>query len=203
MYLLTDGTEKNPLLGFCLSIISQHSEKWPPTEEILARAFVHWLRSPFLLTQSRMKELCQANGVDLSFVPLPEGMRGFNWSWQGGKGILITSKELAPFADVHTLFHEFRELLEHEFEALRYPTHNAKGLPEVQAELFATFCRMEAGMKEMPAFFEMAQNVEKRWARYFTYALVLLFGAAHLFSCIYLPQMEEALSEARQRYIGT
>jgi hypothetical protein len=204
MKLLTDGSDKDPSLGFCLSVISKHSENWPPTEEVLADSFVNWLGFNSFLTRNALQELCRSKGVNLSFIPLPQEIRGFNCSFQYKKEIVITLRETAPFADSHTLFHEFREMLEHIFIELGHPTIGPEDFLEVQAEHFAVLCRMDAAVKELPCFLEMAGNVEKKWTRYLAYALVVIFGLAHVFSCIMTPQMEEVLSEARrQRYVHT
>jgi hypothetical protein len=197
--LLTDGTEKNPILGFCLIVISQHGENWPPTEEALAREFVNWIGYHSFLTRNGLKELCQAKGVNLSFVPLPQDIRGFNCSFQDKKEIVITEPETAPFADSHTLFHEFREILEHVLAELGHPTIGPEDFLEVQAEHFAILCRMEGAERELPAVFDMVQNVEKKWARYLASAVVILFSVAYMFSCVYTPQMEEMLSDARRQ----
>jgi hypothetical protein len=85
---------------------------------------------------------------------------------------------------------------------LDIPLSGRQILWRYQAEHFAVLCRMEASTRELPAFFEMTGNIEKKWARYLSYGLLLVFGAAYLFSCIFTLQMEEALSEARrQRYV--
>lgn len=196
MQLLTDGSADNPILGFCLRIISQHGENWPPTEDALAEEFVDWFRLRPVLTRTAMIELCKAKGVSLSFAPLPQDIRGVNCSFEDRKEIVVTERELAPFADSHTLLHEFRELLEHQFIELGHPTVRTKASLEVQAEIFAMTCRIEAGEKEMPAFFEMVSKVEKRWLRYLGYASVLVFGFAYLYGCIYIRQLEEIGSEA-------
>jgi hypothetical protein len=202
--LLTDGTEKNPILGFCLSMISQHGENWPPEEEVLAKEFVNWLGFRPFVTRSRLKELCQSKGVDLSFASLPDDIRGFNCLFQDKKEIVITEREPIIFSDAHTLLHEFREILEHVFIELRHPTIGSEDCTEVQAELFAGLCRIDAGAKELPAALEMAQQIEKKWARYLGYVAVAGFTLVYLFTCIYMRQLEEIDSEVeRQRYVRT
>lgn len=198
MYLLTDGTEKSPLLGFCLNVISKHGDKWPPSEEVLAKQFVSWFGFDSLLTKEKMKRSCEAKRVTLTFDDLPLEIRGLNFSFHHTKEIVITAEELAPFSHSHTLLHEFRELLEHEFVALGRATVGSPRALEVQAEIFAVYGRMEAGLREMPAFFEMAQNVENKWARRLSYALVIVGGLVYIFSCVYLPHMEDAVAEARR-----
>jgi hypothetical protein len=199
--LLTDGAENNPILGLCLRLISQHGQNWPPTEDVLASEFVGWLGTSAFLSRDAMKRLCAAKGINLSFVSLPHEIRGFNCSFANKREIVITDTQPSPF-DLHTLFHELREMLEHVFAELGYSTIGPEDFLEVQAEHFAVLCRMAAATRELPAFLEMTGNIEKKWTRYLSYGLLLVFGVAYLFSCIFTLQMEEALSEARrQRYV--
>jgi len=199
-----DGRENNSVLGFCLRMISQHGGNWPPTEDVLAQEFADWFDLRSVLTRDGLKELCKAKGVSLSFATLPQDIRGVNCSFHDKKEIVIAEHELAPLADVHTLLHEFRELMEHEFIELRHATVRTKASLEVQAEIFAMTCRVYASNKEMPAFFEMVSTVENRWLRYLGYAFVFAFSFAHLFGCIYMRQLEEIGSEAQgQRYVRT
>jgi len=196
MLLLTDGSEKSPLLGFCLNVISQHDENWPPNEQTLARDFVKWLGFNSFITRDDMKKLCHAKGVTLTFAPLAQDIHGLNCSFQDKKEIVITEHDLAPFSDTHTLFHEFRELLEHVFVELGHSTFDPEHSPEVQAEQFAALCRMEAAAREVPYLMDMAQKIEKKWARYLAYGFFFFCGAAYIFSCIYMRQLEEIGSEA-------
>jgi hypothetical protein len=202
--LLTDGAEKSPVLGFCLNMISQCGGNWPPDEEVLADEFVKWFGLKSFVTRSCLKEMCKAKGIDLSFATLPEDIHGSNFSFQDKKEIVIADRELAPFGDSHTLLHEFREMLEHVFVELGYPTISSKDSLEEQAEIFASLCRMEAGKRDFPHMLEMMQQVEKKWARYLGCAFVVVYSFAHMFSCIYMRQLEEIGSEVhRQRYIRT
>jgi hypothetical protein len=150
-----------------------------------------------------MKTLCEARGVNLTFVPLPREIRGFNCSFGNKREIVICETQTAPF-DLHTLFHEFREMLEHVFRELGHPMIGVDDSLEVQAEQFAILCRMEAATREIPIFFQMAENIQNKWMRYLSFGLVIVFGTAYLFHCIFTPQMEEVLAEARrQRYVRT
>lgn len=204
MNLLTDGSEKNPLLGFCLPVISRHAENWPPTEEVLAGEFVDWLGFNSFLARDALRELCLNKGVNLSFISLPPELRGFNCSFHNHREIVVSECWTAPFADIHTLFHEFREMLEHVFGELGHATVGPEGSLEVQAELFAVSSRIAAAGKELPAIIEKAMKIEEKWARYLSYGLLAIFGVAYVFSCILLPQFEDIASEARrQRYVRT
>ncbi len=185
MELLTDETEDNPLLGFCLAVISRHAEKWPPTEQVLADEFVDWFGAKSFMTPTAMRELCLAKGISLSFVPLPPGLHGVNCSFQDKKEIVISEDELVPFAHAHTLFHEFREMLERVFVELGRATLSPKQCLEVKAEEFAMVARMATATRELPAYIEMVGNIEKNWQRYLGYAfLAVLEFAYFVFLCI-------------------
>ena len=204
MELLTDGTENNPLLGFCLAVISRHAENWPPTEQALAEEFVSWLGAKSFMTPSAMRELCLAKKVNLSFISLPTGLHGFNCSFQDKKEILISEHETVAFAHVHTLFHEFREMLECAFVELGHATLTPKESLEAKAEEFAMLARMETATRELPRYLEMVSNIETKWKRYIGYASLGVLVFAYLFSCVFLPQFEDMISEARrQRYVRT
>jgi hypothetical protein len=190
-------------LGFCLTLISQHGDNWPPKEEILAQEFVNWLGLSSFGTKDAMKELCRSKGINLSFASLPQDIRGLNCAYQEKREIVIGETGMAPFSDLHTLLHEFREMLEYGFSDLGHPTIGTEDL-EVCAEHFATACRMKAAERELPAFIDMATNVEKKWARYLSYGFIAVFAAIYLFDCVFQSQMEEIAAEADgQRYVRT
>jgi hypothetical protein len=203
--LLADGTKNNAILGFCLAVISRHAEKWPPTEQVLAEQFVSWFGVKTFLTRDAMRQLCLSKGINLSFVALPTSLHGFNCSFQDKKEIVISERENVAFGDLHTLFHEFREMIEHALVDLGHATltHQGDSLEET-AEEFAILVRMETCTREMPAYLEMAGSIETKWHRYFGYAFVVVFFVSLMFSCAFLPQFEEMISEARrQRYVRT
>lgn len=201
--LLTDESGNNPLLGFCRTVISQHGGNWPPTEEALAQEFVNWLGLSSFMTKDGMKELCRAKGVTLSFASLPKDIRGVNCTYQDNREIIIGETGMAPFSELHTLLHEFREMLEHGFADLGRRTIDSADM-EACAERFATACRMKAAERELPAFIEMATDVEKKWARYVSYGLIGVFAAVYLLDCVFQSQMEEIAAEVdRQRYVRT
>ena len=100
------------ITGFCRGVISRYRETWPPAEELLAEEFVKWFTLKPFQTREALIRLCFSKGVHLSFSPLPRDLHGFNCSYQGTRQILISEGEQAPFADLHTFLHEFRERLE-------------------------------------------------------------------------------------------
>ncbi len=186
-----------------MAVISRYAEKWPPTEQVLADEFVDWFGAKSFMTPTAMRELCLAKGITLSFVPLPPELQGLNCSFHDKKEIFISEREMVPFAHVHTLFHEFREMLEHVFVELGHATVSPKQSLEMNAEEFAMVARMATATRELPAYIEMAGNIEKNWPRYLSYGLLIVFSAAYMFGCVFLPQFEDLISEARQRYVRT
>jgi hypothetical protein len=83
----------------------------------------------------------------LSFIPLPPRLQGFHCSFEKKREIVISERELVPFAHVHTLFHEFREMLEHVFVERGHGTLNSKQSLEAKAEEFAMVARMATATK--------------------------------------------------------
>lgn len=197
MQLQTDGTENNPILDFCIAIVARQGMNWPPEEDVLASEFVAWFGFGPFTSRDRMKELCKAKGLSLSFVPLPQDIRGFNCCYDGKREIVVTERQLVPFADCHTVLHEFRELLEYEFVELGLPTLGPKDSLEETAEIFAMTCRFEAGQNKLPEWLERVSSAEKKWARYLGIASVFVFMLAYFFGCIYIRQLEEIGSQAR------
>ena len=191
MELVTDRTGNDSIQAFCRSVISCHAAQWPPEGQVLAQEFLEWFGSNSLLKRDELKDLCRSKGVSLSFTALPKELRGVNCSFQDKREIVIAEREMVPGADQHTLFHEFREMLEREFVQLGYPIVGPQDSLEAQAELFAIACRMNGVIREFPAYLEVVARVEKKWLRYLGYAFVVLFTAACFLSCSYMRQMEE------------
>ena len=192
--LLTDGREKDPVLGFCHAFIARHAQNWPPTEDTLADEFIEWFAFKLIVNRDGMKELCWSKGINLSFAPLPQEIKGVNCSFVNKREIIIAARETVPFGDLHTLFHEFREMLEHAFAELGYPTIKREMFLEVQADHFATACRIAAFMREFPSFIAMAANIEKKWARYLVYGIAGIFAVAYCVNCIFLLTIEDSFS---------
>lgn len=204
MELLNGQIDTSPIVDFCRAVISRHAENWPPKEETLADEFVEWMGLKPFLTRDQLIELCLCKRVNLSFVELPPELHGFNCSFGNKREIIIAKRETVLGADLHNLFHEFRELLENGFVELGYTTIGAEQFLEVQAEHFAMSARMDVAMKELPAYIELVRNADAKWARYLAYGVIGAAGLFYLLSCVFLPQFEEMQSEMkRQRYVRT
>jgi hypothetical protein len=193
---------QHEIAWFCQSFISRYREMWPPTEELLAEEFVNrFCLEPFQ-TREALIQLCLAKGVNLSFSKLPNDLHGFNCSYQETREIMVSEDAKAPFADLHTILHEFREMLEGTFTSLDFPTIRHEQSLEVRAEHFAMACRMQAVQKELPRVFQTISDFEKTWVRYFAYSAVGFTVFAYLLSCVFMRQIEHIDTEIkRQRYV--
>ena len=117
---------------------------------------------------------------------------------------MVSEDAKAPFADLHTLLHEFREMLEGTFNSLGYSTIRPEQSLEIQAEHFAMACRMQTVQKELPRIFDQISNIEKAWVRYLSYTVTGFAIFAYLLSCVSIRQIEQINDEVkRQRYVRT
>jgi hypothetical protein len=198
MELLNSEIDTSPIVNFCNAVICRHAENWPPKDKMLADEFVEWLDLKPFLSRDKMIELCSSKRINLSFAELPSQLRGFNCSFENTTEIVIAQHESVPGADLHTLLHEFRELLENCFIELGLSTLGEEGDLELQAELFAMSARMMVVTREIPSFVEIVNNTETKWARYLGYGVLGAIGFIYLLSCVALPQLEQIESEAKR-----
>ncbi len=204
MELLNGEIDTPPIVEFCKAVVSRNLENWPPKEETLADEFVQWLGLKTFLTRDKLIELCLSKRVNLSFVELPPELRGFNCSFENKTEIVIVQRQTVPGADLHNLFHEFREVLENGFIELGYSTLGEDEVLEVRAEVFAMSARMAVVTREIPAYIEIVSNADAKWVRYIGYGIIRVVGFIYLLSCVFLPQFEEIEAETkRQRYVRT
>ena len=204
MELLNGEIDAPPIVEFCKAVVSRNLESWPPKEETLADEFVQWLGLKTFLTRDKLIELCLSKRVKLSFVELPPELRGFNCSFGNKTEIVIVQRQTVPGADLHNLFHEFREVLENGFIELGYSTLGEDEVLEVRAEVFAMSARMAVVTREIPAYIEIVSNADAKWVRYIGYGIIRVVGFIYLLSCVFLPQFEEIEAETkRQRYVRT
>jgi len=193
-----------PIVEFCKAVVSRNSENWPPKEETLADEFVQWLGLKSFPTRDGLIELCLSKRINLSFAELPPELRGFNCSFENKTEIVVVQRQTVPGADLHNLFHEFREVLENGFIDLGYSTLGEEAELEAQAEVFAMSARMSVIKTEIPAFIEIVKNADAKWVRYLGYGVIGVVGLIYFLSCVFLPQFEEIEAETkRQRYVRT
>src|SRR5439155_12778719 len=107
---------------FCQTVVSRHAEKWPLDENTLAEEFLDFFGLRSWPTFEGIAQLCQNRlRITVSFAPLPAGMRGYNGSYGKQREILISVNQDFVGAELHTLLHELREILESGFEKLGRP----------------------------------------------------------------------------------
>ena len=135
--------ERDEMADFCQFVVSRHSKQWPVKEDALAKEFLEFfgVQSLLFLTFEAVASLCwERLQIRVSRVSLPKGLKGFNGSYYGRREIVIsTDQDLAGIADLHTLLHELREIIERGFEELGHPTADCGDLDlECRAEFFAS-----------------------------------------------------------------
>jgi hypothetical protein len=193
---LVPANAKSDSLGrFCQTVISLHGTHWPPGETTIAEEFVRIFElGPFYISFAALRELCSQLRIETSVAPLPSGIRGHNSLFDDKRTIVISSNQDFPGADEHTLLHEFRELLEYEFEDLDRPTITNDNDREKRAELFASAVRANAIMEMLPGFVAGADQIKSKWFRYGAYGVILMGALFCGAVCIFLPQLEGAAS---------
>src|SRR5947207_11296918 len=112
--------EKDEISDFCQFVLFRHAEQWPVNEVTLAGEFLEFFAvQPLLfLTFEEVARLCRERlQIAASVAPLPGRLKGINISHNGKHEILVsTDQDLAGIADLHTLLHELREIIERGFE---------------------------------------------------------------------------------------
>jgi hypothetical protein len=169
--------------------MGRHIGAWPPTESVLAEEFV----SSFNLvpsTPNGLQQLCVQLGISLSFSSLPAELRGFNCAYQDRMEIVLSEQQGFWGAQEHTLLHELREILERSFITLGYPTVGHVRELEGKAEDFARFTRMAAISKSLPTFFELAEQIERKWVQVAALVLIGCGALFYFYTCAMLPRFE-------------
>ena len=198
-----NGTAVSPAIamdrvaGFCHAIIARHSEHWPISEKVLAEELLAFTGLHLVANMEEVSEACQSKlGISVSRSPMPDGLRGHNFSYGKERKILIAIDQDYYRATLHTLLHELREILESEFRVLGYPIADSAD-PEKHAEDFATTVQVTAAVKAVPIFFESASEIERKWLRIGAYLLIILCALSYMLSCFSTTQIESNLASLR------
>jgi hypothetical protein len=182
----------SPLLTFCKDLIVSNLERWPPDEDILARAFILQFPAASFLLQSSVEDLCLKLGIEVSFCELPPNLAGSNFQYGGRTEIVLSEREDPLGITTHTLFHEIREIMERVFIDLGYPTISAGEL-EQKAEKFAVEVRINSLLKETEFLFGSALEIRSNLLRWGSVAIisgfVLLLACGHIFLTKYEASM--------------
>ena len=192
--------ENDPVADFCAAVLSRHLQQWPVSEETLADEVLAFSRLSSLPGLEGVSGVCQDRlQISVSFVALPDGMRGYNGSYGSRREILISTNQDFAGAKLHTLLHELREVLESEFERQGRPTANHTNVDlEERAESFAIAVQVRAANAALPGFLEMASTIERRWLRIGAYIFLFIGAIAYVLGCASLQQVESAFAAQRR-----
>ena len=186
------------LRGFCEAVVTNHSAKWPPDESTIAEEFVSFFRMEKVLEFKDLERFCQQLEVGVSIRKLPREFGGHNHTYQGKREILIgTATEGALGSREHTLLHELRELIEHEFRAMGHPVVSDLSDREERAERFAGFVRAFAAIKSWQPLFDGIGAIKSGWGKL---GMILLAAALVIVSSIHylaLPHWEDRLPRVK------
>jgi hypothetical protein len=199
----TDITN-DPLLAWCRAVLNRHAESWPPSENVLAEAFVTTFGADACHNLENLRELCAHLGIEVTQRPMPADIRGHNSFYQAKRSIVLSSHQPLPGTDEHTLLHELREVIEHIFKELGFGTCSEIADLEMRAEMFAGYVRSEAFSRTLPVYFEHAQQIEVKWVRYGAYAILGIGALAYMFTCLFLPFIEDTVvKDLNERNVRT
>lgn len=199
------GTAASPAIAmdrvaeFCQRVVTEHSEHWPISEKVLAEELLAFTGLNLVANLEEVSEVCQSKlGIHVSCSPMPDGLRGHNFSYRKERKILIATDQDYYGATVHTLLHELREILESEFRGLGYSIAGSDNADqEKHAEDFATTVQVTAAARTVPIFFESASEIERKWLRIGAYFLIVLGALAYTLSCLSTTQIESNLASLR------
>lgn len=186
--------ESKTLSRFCETFTTTYSGSWPPSEDALAKQFVSFFGIEGLLGMEQLEQFCRSIGVEVSTRDLPRPLRGHNCSYQGNSKIVVGAVQ-GP-AEVlgsreHTLLHELRELIEHEFRKLGRPVATTLADLESRAEQFPGLVRFLASFKASEWAFESIGRIESRWIQAGAILLAVVLSMAYYTACLTLPHWED------------
>jgi hypothetical protein len=179
-----DTESQDQLSAFCEAYILQHREKWPTSEDELAKAFVLRFGIPIIFRIADLQNFLVQTNIELVERDLPVDLLGANMSF-GIKRQIFTSNnpDYVPFR-VHTVLHEIREIIEVEFRRLGFRTTNSSGL-DSRADDFAFEVHMCTGMDSIKEFFKYGRETTSTWGQFaslcFIIAIYFLFGLRSFF----------------------
>ena len=182
-----------PLITFCQGVLAKYVSQWPPEESKLADEFTGHFGLSTLATFENQVKLCENLGIKVSEAILPENLRGHNCCYGNQREIQIHKQKY--LTREHTLLHELREILEHIFKDMRYPTAKQRSALEARAETFASSVRTGTFTKMLEGIFQAAAKIESKWRRWGAFFLISLFGVAGLLSIPMLPVFEDTILE--------
>jgi hypothetical protein len=193
---MPDTAQSSALLEFCAAVVHRYASAWPPTENQLAQEFLAHFGTAGLGFYDGLVKWCADVGVHVSTRDLPHDMRGGNFWHEQNMSIVLPVNGGCFISREHTLLHELRELLEHNFGHLGYPIADGDAR-ERRAEEFAACVRMAVFVESSKEFFQLAGDVKNPLGRVCAYGLVGALTVAALVGCAGIRQLE-AQFEAQQ-----
>jgi len=148
-------------------------------------------------TPERLVNLCASLGIEVSFKNMPKCLTGAYGSLEGKTVIFICQEESFPGIKEHTIFHELREILEHSFKDLGFPSVTTGEELEKAAEDFAVQVRIALGRTVWTAMLEGTEKVESKLLRFVAFAFVVLGALVIEGSCALLPYFERVHSQSK------
>jgi len=182
--------QSDALVTFCKDLTSGGAP-WPPTEEMIARGLIARLPTGYPLTLDAVRQLCTGWGIAVMIQSMPQELRGFACSLNGHHWITISKHQTHPGADLHTLLHELREIVEHVFQELGLPTAASRDELEARAELFASMVRVGAYFPFFSSMLDDAEKIQSKFWRYGAYALIGVIGFFVSADAMLLPRFED------------
>ena len=186
---MPDFFQSRALPDFCAAVVNRHDSAWPPTEDQLARDFLAHFGLARLAHYDGLVKWCEEVGINFSTAKLPHDVRGFNYWHENTHSIIMPIDGGCFISREHTLFHELRELLEHNFRNTGRPTAIGDAL-ECRAEQFAACVRIAIYLESSKVFFAMARSVRDPLMRLFAYGLAGAATGVLVLSSIGVRQLE-------------
>jgi hypothetical protein len=156
---------------FCAQIVARHAATWPPSEPILANAFAAHLGYEHMGSFEGLVRWCGSVGIQVSTKSLPHDVRGYHYWFRDKCEIFVDEDSRLVVSREHTVFHELRELMEHVFREMGFPTLGENAL-ESHAEAFAMHTRTAVVLETSKWLFDGAERVQSTWGRRSAYLLV-------------------------------
>lgn len=193
---MPDFFQSRALAEFCAAVVNRHDSAWPPTEDQLARDFLAHFGTARLAHYDGLVKWCGEVGINFSTAELPHDVRGFNYWHENTHSIIMPINGGCFISREHTLFHELRELLEHNFRHLGRPTAVGDAL-ESRAEQFAACARTAMFLEWSKDFFQLADDVKNPFGRVCAYGLVGALTVAAVVGCAGIRQLEAQFEAQR------
>ena len=198
MELQTDNVSRNPLHDFCRSFIADHGKEWPPSEVLLADRFVRFFRLDPLPFRRQLQQLASQLGIEISSAPLPEELAGIHFGYRQVGKIIVSNKDPYLLSAEQTILHELREMLEHTFRGLGYPTSSGASLEE-RAENFA-FAARTCGLGEFwEPLLQRAAEEQSWWRKAGLVVLIIVGSMAYGLGCAIVPFLEKSKLDGRRK----